>query len=329
MTGRYYDGHERTLAEIFGAHDVVVHEDHLEIDGRTVPIVGDVIICLPEDRLPGRLRGRVAPAGTEDFAPDIQHTFGAEWSEHGAVLPEHVDEFAAYFDLVELDELAGARVADLGCGSGRWATFVAPRCRELVVLDFSDAIFVARHNLRAHDNVIFVLGDVLDLPFTPNAFDFAYCLGVLHHTPVDALIATRRLADASPRLLVYLYYALDNRPAHFRVLLGAVTVVRRLLARVRGRRARAFISWLIAAGVYLPLSALGRALGERGSRVPLADTYAGNSVKRMQQDAYDRFFTRIEQRFTREQIRSLTDTFDSVEISPSLPYWHFVCSRPS
>lgn len=322
----YYAGREQVLSRLFGS-EVVVGDDSVIVAGIPLPVVDDVIVALPREKLPPRLAERDAISSAPDFAADIQRTFGEEWVAHGDVLPEHRDEFAAYFDLVELDGLDDRVVGDLGCGSGRWATFMAPRCGELVLVDFSDAIFVARQNLRGADNAIFVLADVLDLPFADDAFDLAYCLGVLHHTPVDALDATRSLARTAPELLVYLYYALDNRPSYFRPILRGVTFVRAGMSRVRGRRARAVISLLIAALVYRPLAALGSLLGHRRAHVPLADTYAGKSMRRLQQDAYDRFFTRIEQRFSRAAIGTLEDTFSSVQISPGLPYWHFLCRR--
>lgn len=326
----YYAGREVELRDLFGATEVQVEADAVVVDGRRLAVIDDVIIAISADRLPSAIRARSsqqASAGAAPYAPDIQHTFGEEWKAHGGILPEHKGEFEQYFDLVDIDALAGKRVADLGCGSGRWAWFLRERC-DLVVVDFSDAIFVARENLRDAPRTIFVLADVLDLPFRDGAFDFAYCLGVLHHLPFDALAATRRLARVAPRLLVYLYYALDNRPWHYRALLRAVTAVRLGLARVSSNRARAAISWLIAVTVYLPLSVVGRALRPTGldKHVPLSETYAGKSVARLQQDAYDRFFTRIEQRVSRQQIRELTDTFARVEISPGLPYWHFLCT---
>lgn len=332
MSAPYYVGREAALAEIFGATSVAVLDDAVEFDGRRFPLVDDVIVTVEPGRLPPRARamlgtGDVSTSASGEFAEDIQFTFGEEWWAHGEVLPEHQREFEAYFDLVDRDDLSDKRVADLGCGSGRWASFVAPRCREVVAVDFSDAIFVARRNLREHDNVVFVLGDVLDLPLADDSVDLAYCLGVLHHLPVDALDACRRLARLGPELLVYLYYALDNRPPHYRLLLRAVSGIRTGLARIRSGRARAALSWVIAALVYWPLARLGRALGDRGRAIPLADTYGHSTLGRMRQDAYDRFFTRIEQRFTREQIRTLTDTFDSVAISDGLPYWHFLLRR--
>lgn len=333
MSANYYLGREPSLAEIFGARSIVVGADHIEVDDRRYPVIDDVIVTLPADRLPPAVRRRLPMTGelgssAGEFAEDIQFTFGEEWSEHGEVLPEHRREFENYFDLADVSSLEQARVADLGCGSGRWATFVAPHCREIVLVDFSEAIFVARENLRAADNAAFVLGDVLDLPFGDDAFDFAYCLGVLHHLPVDALDACRRLARLTPKLLVYLYYALDNRPAYYRALLRVVTGIRTRLAGIRSTKARAAISLAIAVGVYSPMAWLGRVGGERVGRVvPLADTYAGMSVRRLRQDAYDRFFTRIEQRFSRADISTLTDTFSDVSISDGLPYWHFLCQR--
>jgi SAM-dependent methyltransferase len=331
VTADYYLGREASLAQIFGAERVVVTSDAIEVDGRRFPVVDDVIVTLPADRLPPRARQLVNDASdsatTGAFAEDIQFTFGEEWVEHGQILPEHQAEFEAYFDLVDLGSLADQRVGDLGCGSGRWATFVAPHCRELVCADFSDAIFVARRNLATADNAIFVLADVTDLPFGDGAFDLSYCLGVLHHLPVDALDACRRLARLGPELLVYLYYALDNRPGYYRTLLQAVTAVREQLAKVRDRRARDVISLAIAATVYAPLGLVGTIGGAWARQhVPLADTYAGKSLKRLQQDAYDRFFTRIEQRFSRADIATLGDTFSSVTISDGLPYWHFHCT---
>jgi SAM-dependent methyltransferase len=328
--GHRYAGRGQELSALFG-RSVQVEADAIVADGVRWPVVDDVIVTLEPARLPPRIGARLGAGGaaaTTDFDPAIQRTFGDEWTHHGDVLTEHAEEFQRYFDLVDLDRLAGKRVADLGCGSGRWASFVAPRCDTLVVVDFSDAILVARENLRAHDNVIFVLGDVLDLPFGTDAFDLSYCLGVLHHLPVDALDACRRLAPLAPELLVYLYYGLDNRPRHFRAGLVAVTAARKRLSKVSDRRARDVLTWSITLGVYWPLARLGRLLpGRMGAAVPLGDTYGRSSVRRMRQDVEDRFFTGIEQRFTREQIAQLRDVFADVAISDGLPYWHFLCRR--
>ena len=64
-----------------------------------------------------------------------------------------------------------------------------------------------------------------------------------------------------------------------------------------------------------------------GARVPLYEVYRDASFARITQDAYDRFFTRIEQRVTRAEIEALAAHFGHVRVSDHLPYWHFLCER--
>ncbi|MBK6881203.1 MAG: class I SAM-dependent methyltransferase [Elusimicrobia bacterium] len=318
-----YAGKTDTLAALFGK-PVTVTEDAVRVGEAVYPVIDEVIVLLPPERRPG-----AGAAGGAAFAPDIQATFGAEWRTYNEIKPEHAGEFQRYFDLVDLGALRGARVADLGCGIGRWAHYLADRCREIVLVDFSEAIFVARRHLGDRPNALFFMGDILALPFAPGSFDFVYSLGVLHHLPAPCLDVVRSLKPLAARHLYFLYYALDNRPAYFRWLLAGVTVLRKGLCRVRGERARWAITKFLLWGLYLPLIGLGRALDlvGLGRRVPLYEFYRDRSRARIEQDVYDRFFTRIEQRVTRADIETLRDTFRAVTISPDLPYWHFLCER--
>lgn len=324
----YYADKVPSLRDIFGTPDVRVEDGFVHVGERRYPILDDVIILLARERWPARLAG-AQPLEAEGFAPDIQDTFGEEWQAFDEVLPVHEKVFQDYFDLVPMESLAGKRAMDLGCGMGRWSRFVAPHCREIVLVDFSEAIFVARRNLRDAPNALFFMGDVSDLPFRDDCVDFAFSLGVLHHLPIPALDAVRRVRRLAPRLLVYLYYALDNRPRHYRVLLKGVSAARLRLARVRSRRARGALSWLIAAGVYKPLVGLGWLLRPFGMQhqVPLHEGYRGKPMRLLQQDAYDRFFTRIEQRVSREEILTLRADFSRVLVSDRIPYWHFLLER--
>ena len=63
--------------------------------------------------------------------------------------------------------------------------------------------------------------------------------------------------------------------------------------------------------------------------VPIYEQYNGKTMSRIKQDVYDRFFTRVEQRFGRKDITSLRKTFKDIIISESIPYWHFLCKRES
>jgi SAM-dependent methyltransferase len=323
----YYADKLGSLARLFGTRDLELKPDALRVGDVVHPIVDDVLVTLPEDRWPLSLVGHRPTV--EGFAADIQESFGREWREFDQVIDDDRAEFEQYFDIVHPSSLRDAVVCDLGCGMGRWSSFLASSCRQLVLVDFSEAIFLARRNLRHVPNAIFVMGDIADLPFGDDCCDFAICLGVLHTLPTDALEAIASMRRLAPRLLVYLYYALDNRPAHYPVLLRGVGAVRQRTARLRSERVRRALSHVIAYSVYMPLIALGRLARAFGlSRlVPLADDNAGRSIEGIRQRVYDRFFTSIEQRFSRRQIRRLEATFSRIRFSDGPPYWHFECTR--
>jgi len=329
----YYQDKLHSLQEIFGTEQIEVTADRLTVDGRSYPILDDVIVLTAPSEYTAYVRQRLGQAATGAaggaYAEDVQFSFGEEWKAYAELLPEHEQEFRQYFDLVELAQLRGKRVCDLGCGMGRWSHFLQAHVAELVLLDFSDAIFVARKNLASAGNCLFFMGDLQQLSFNPDFADLIFSLGVLHHLPTPCLDEVRKLKVYSPRVLVFLYYALDNRPWYFRALLRLVTAVRRLVCGVRSPWFRKLFSLAGTFGVYLPLVLLGRLLKPFGlaSRVPLHDFYRSKSVQRIEQDVYDRFFTSIEQRVSRAEILALSDTFSRVRVSEGLPYWHFLCER--
>jgi len=328
----YYSNKIALLKDIFGADHCELKIDRLVIAEKEFPILNDVIILLEPSKWPAAVRNKLRANETgssefsSDFAEDIQFSFGAEWVKYPHILEEHKRDFASYFDLVDLGSFRNLRVCDLGCGIGRWSFFLADKCRELVLVDFSEAIFVARENLRKSNNTIFIMGDLTCLPLREQFADFLFCLGVLHHLPFDALKAVRKLKKFSALLLVYLYYSLDNRAWFHRVLLSAVTALRSLITHVRVPIFRSVFVELVLWLVYCPLIALGRFFNLFGLAhlIPL-EYYKGMSLKRIRQDVYDRFFTRIEQRFSRKEIMALSDTFKKVKVSEKMPFWHFLC----
>jgi SAM-dependent methyltransferase len=330
----YYANKVQTLTEIFGVADVILDSDCLRVRQKTYPIIDDVIILLEERQYTPFIRNTLQTATKRDevspeFSTKIQYSFGAEWKSYDQVLPEHAQEFQQYFDLVDVSRLQAKRVCDLGCGNGRWSYFLQDACQAIILVDFSDAIFTARKNLADADNCLFFMGDLKSLPFTPDAFDFLFCLGVLHHLPTSCLDEVRNLKKFAPELLIFLYYAFDNRPFYFRWLLKIITCLRVQLAKTQSLAFRNVFTKLGTYGLYLPLIYVGYLLKplHLSSHVPLYDFYHNKSVKRIQQDVYDRFFTSIEQRVSRKEILRLRDTFSEVIVADHLPYWHFLCRR--
>jgi SAM-dependent methyltransferase len=84
------------------------------------------------------------------------------------------------------EELAGRWVLDAGCGAGRFAEIAAARGANLVALDFSSAVEATAQTLAGFESVDVVQGDMLNPPFRAGAFDFAYSIGVVQHTPAPA-----------------------------------------------------------------------------------------------------------------------------------------------
>ena len=332
----YYKNKLDTLKDIFGTERLHLKEDMLLVDDRAYPIVNDVIILSPSEKQSDLVKNRLdqSPFGganekSKPFAEDIQYTFGQEWKRYDKILPEHREEFSQYFDIVDLKGLGGMRVCDLGCGNGRWSYFLKDAAKEIILVDFSDAIFTARKNLSGADNCLFFMCDLKDLPFKDDFAGFLFCLGVLHHLPTPCLDEVRNIKRLASTLLIYLYYSLDNRPSYFRTILKAVTFFRARLCKIRSPFFRKALSISATLFIYIPLILAGHLLSlfGLGRFVPLYEAYRHKSVGRIQQDAYDRFFTRIEQRVSREDILGLKDAFAEIVVSDKEPYWHFLCKR--
>ena len=329
----YYSDKIASLKDIFGTENLSLEPGYIVIDNKKYPIVKDVIIMLEPSKWPETIRKGLGQNSTvsgdcaSKFAEDIQFTFGAEWKKYPSIVPNHRDEFNLYFDLVNLENLKNMRVCDLGCGIGRWSYFLQDKCRELVLIDFSEAIFISRNNLRDCNHVIYIMDDINNLRLREKFADFLFCLGVLHHIPGDALEAARRLKKHSSSILIYLYYSLDNKPSYFHAILAFVTSVRLAVSRIRNEYFRSAFTYIVAIFVYWPLIMIGKFFNmmDLSVEIPIYEGYKGKTMKRIRQDVYDRFFTRIEQRFSRKDIMTLKDTYKDITVSESIPYWHFLC----
>jgi len=122
-------------------------------------------------------------------ADDYLRNFGMEWTIHAKTafdshLGRPVSEYM-FQTRIGLDQsgIEGKLVLDAGCGSGRLLEVVRSHGGTAVGLDYTVAIDEAARNLWPDRRVKLVQGDIMKPPFKPNAFDFAFSNGVLHHTP--------------------------------------------------------------------------------------------------------------------------------------------------
>jgi hypothetical protein len=162
------------------------------------------------------------------------------------------------------------------------------------------------------------------------SLDLGMSLGVLHHIP-DTGLAIRDVASkikSGGSFLCYLYYKLENKPVFYRGLFWASNSLRWVISRLPYAMRR-LVAQIIAGTIYLPLARTSKLLGSRGkdvSNFPLHH-YADMPFVMLQNDALDRFGTRLEQRFSQEEIAEMLGKagFDlsTLKFSDVEPFWTF------
>jgi ubiquinone/menaquinone biosynthesis C-methylase UbiE len=272
------------------------------------------------------------PPSTSNIDDRVVEAFGEEWG-HFTQAPLSLDDkeggFRSYFSIFPWDSLpkSGGVGADIGCGSGRWASMVAPRVETLHALDASSqALTVAKRNLSSHSNIRFHNDSVHQMPFGNNSLDFAYSLGVLHHLPntSQAIESIAQKLKYGAPLLIYLYYAFDNRPGWYKKLWQLSELFRGAISRCPFIF-RLLISQFLAIVVYWPLASMAKMLESLNmlpKNWPLS-YYRDKTLYTLRTDALDRFGTRLEHRFTRVEIEQmmLDAGFEEIKFSNLAPYW--------
>jgi SAM-dependent methyltransferase len=261
----------------------------------------------------------------ENSDPATVASFGDEWGRFDqsevpeSELKHYFDSYFAVFPWHQLPP--DAEGFDMGCGSGRWARFAAPRVGTLHCIDPSAALDVAKRNLAGVNNVVFHAASVDTVPLREASQDFGYSLGVLHHIP-DTAAALRRctsLLKSGAPFLLYLYYRFDNRPVWFRMLWQLSDIVRRIIYRLPAGL-KHIVTDMIALLVYWPLARVAGLLDK--PNLPLY-AYRNASLYTMRTDSRDRFGTPLEQRFTRAEIERMMRNagLRDIRFSETEPYW--------
>ena len=112
--------------------------------------------------------------------------FGEEWNQFSEMNEQYEEQFLSWIEPVQRNHFTGKTVLDVGCGKGRHVLQAKKFGASIVVgVDLSHAVDAAFHNAGRLDGVHIIQADVYRLPFKP-VFDYAYSIGVLHHTPDPA-----------------------------------------------------------------------------------------------------------------------------------------------
>jgi SAM-dependent methyltransferase len=268
---------------------------------------------------------------------DVVNDFGREWESFDYAdgqADEALDkQFLAYSAPINLEQfnVKTAVAADIGAGSGRWTIRLLPYFSLVYALEPSHGANKVLKEKFGNESRIIVLEETVGLNSIPdNSLDLAMSLGVLHHIPDTNLAIREVVSKLKPGgvFLCYLYYKLDDKPCYYRALFYASNSLRLIISRLP-YVARRFIAQIIAALVYWPFARLAKLLASKGRKVsnfPLHH-YANMPLIMLQNDALDRFGTRLEQRFSKKDIlKMLGDAgFDlaTLNFSSTEPFWTF------
>jgi len=241
------------------------------------------------------------------------NSFGEEWHYYNHInLDDGFIEkyFNDYFAIFPWDLISKNAVGfDLGCGSGRWSRFVAPKVGILHCIDASEkALEIAKINCKNFDNCVFHLSSIENITLEDNYFDFGFSLGVLHHVPNTASalnIAVKKLKKGAP-LLLYLYFSFDNKPVWYKLLWKVSDLFRKIISKLPFK-IKLVTCKVVARFIYFPFSRLANFFDYfrfNTNHFPLA-YYKNSSLYTMENDALDRFGTSIEHRFSKVEIENM------------------------
>lgn len=160
-------------------------------------------------------------------------------------------------------------------------------------------------------------------------FDFAYALEPLPKADDPQRVIQEVAARLKPGglFLLYLPYALDNRPLWFRAVWQGSELLRKGV-RLSPAPMQKLSSTAIAAGVYWPI-AKSAAIMERAGvpeaivdKVPLSP-YRRQRFATMRAGAQERFAERAAPRFSRDALEAMMwrAELQTVEVSQSPPFW--------
>lgn len=133
--------------------------------------------------------------------------FGWQWQHFKQSDKNYAAQFLGWIYPVKPEFFKGKVILDAGCGKGRHLKLAAEwGAEEVVGIDFSSAVETAFEVAAKSDKIHIIQADIFRLPLK-KVFDYAYCVGVLHHTtaPAEALrlLAAKILKGGAISVWVY------------------------------------------------------------------------------------------------------------------------------
>jgi ubiquinone/menaquinone biosynthesis C-methylase UbiE len=256
--------------------------------------------------------------------------FGSEWVRFSNNIVKNQTQkkiFDQYFSIFPKNKLNKLNVGfDMGCGSGRWAYFVAPLVKKIYCIEPSDAIYVAQEKLKKFKNCVYVKKQMINNGLKKNYFDFGYCLGVLHHiqNTQEGLNNCVKILKKNSPLLLYLYYDFENKNSIYKSV-WKISNIFRITISSAPKIIKYLICDFIALTIYWPCAKFALIfdkLGINKKNIPLY-FYKNLSFYHMRNDALDRFGTKVEKRYSRKKISLMMNIagLNRIKFSKKEPFW--------
>jgi len=257
--------------------------------------------------------------------------FGNEWGnfDQSAINDKDlIKAFNQYFHIFPKKFLnKNMEGFDMGCGSGRWSKIIAPMIKKLNCIDPSlEALNVAKKNLSHHKNLTFHNKSVNEKILEPSSQDFGYCLGVLHHITdtQKGIDSCFNILKKNSPFLIYLYYKFDNKPLWFKMIWKLSDYIRKVISKLPFK-IKKIVTFFIAIIIYFPLARIAKLFDFFKldiNNFPLSD-YRDKTFYFMATDSLDRFGTKLEKRYTKNEIENMLSKagFVDIKFSDDTPYW--------
>ena len=262
--------------------------------------------------------------------------FGNEWSSFDQSKLNKNEQnkiFHDYFSIFPLHKLNNNSVgADFGCGSGRWSEILYPKVSSIFCVEPSKAINIAKIKLKNAKNIIFLKEAIQNCTIQDSSLDFAISLGVLHHvedTEFCLKIIYNKLKNNSP-FLIYLYSNLENKNFLYKMIWKLSNILRIFISALPFKL-KLLICFFITIFIYLPFAMTSKFLYKLNistHNIPL-NYYKDKSFYTMRTDILDRFGTKIEKRFSKNEILKMLNKvgFKKIKFSNKIPYWCVCCYK--
>lgn len=245
-----------------------------------------------------------------DKTKKTEKSYGFLWSRVKADSTIKKWHFNAMQETINEPIVTGSRGIEVGCGCG-YDTYIMSKNNpsvELISVDISDGVYVAKRISSGLKNVKIVKSSIQDLPIKNDVFDFAYSFGVIHHTanPKKCLMEVNRILKKGKPVFLYLYEDhADNAVKYFAIKL--ISQIRKFTVLLPCR-ATYILSLLFSPFIFIIFTLPSKILKKFKATRRFSDKIPfnfGRGLFSLRGDIYDRFSAPIEHRFSREGVYNI------------------------